>query len=91
MALRSLRSSAARALQARPSRPMATASRHVSVSGYLFPRAKSSSPGGAPDAIPTSELGVGELQGATFKVEPLRRVGEDPATMRARLLCKLTP
>ncbi|KAH6845059.1 Flavinator of succinate dehydrogenase-domain-containing protein [Chaetomium sp. MPI-CAGE-AT-0009] len=32
------------------------------------------------------DLEVGELQGATFKVEPLRRVGEDPATMRARLL-----
>ena len=35
------------------------------------------------------DLEVGELQGATFKVEPLRRVGEDPATMRARLLCTL--
>jgi hypothetical protein len=33
------------------------------------------------------DLGVGELQGVQFKVEPLRRVGEDPATMRARLLC----
>ncbi|KAK4104320.1 DUF339-domain-containing protein [Parathielavia hyrcaniae] len=32
------------------------------------------------------DLDVGELQGASFKVEPLRRVGEDPATMRARLL-----
>ncbi|KAF2635727.1 TPR repeat protein-like protein [Massarina eburnea CBS 473.64] len=32
------------------------------------------------------ELGVGELEGATFKVEPLRRTGEDEATMRARLL-----
>ncbi|KAK3301314.1 Flavinator of succinate dehydrogenase-domain-containing protein [Chaetomium fimeti] len=32
------------------------------------------------------DLEVGELQGATFKVEPLRRVGEDPSTMRARLL-----
>ncbi|PTB73339.1 DUF339-domain-containing protein [Trichoderma longibrachiatum ATCC 18648] len=32
------------------------------------------------------ELGVGELQGATFKIEPLRRVGEDDATKRARLL-----
>lgn len=35
----------------------------------------------------TKELGVGELEGATFKVEPLRRTGEDEATMRARLLC----
>lgn len=33
------------------------------------------------------ELGVGELEGATFKVEPLRRTGEDANTMRARLLC----
>lgn len=33
------------------------------------------------------ELGVGELEGAQFKVEPLRRSGEDIKTMRARLLC----
>ena len=33
------------------------------------------------------ELGVGEMEGAKFKVEPLRRTGEDPNTMRARLLC----
>jgi hypothetical protein len=33
------------------------------------------------------ELGVGEMEGASFKVEPLRRTGEDPNTMRARLLC----
>jgi hypothetical protein len=33
------------------------------------------------------ELGVGELEGAKFKVEPLRRTGEDANTMRARLLC----
>ncbi|ORX99489.1 Flavinator of succinate dehydrogenase-domain-containing protein [Clohesyomyces aquaticus] len=32
------------------------------------------------------ELGVGEMEGAKFKVEPLRRAGEDDATMRARLL-----
>lgn len=35
------------------------------------------------------ELGVGEMEGITFKVEPLKRVGEDIATMRARLLCML--
>lgn len=35
----------------------------------------------------TQELGVGELEGASFKVEPLRRTGEDENTMRARLLC----
>ncbi|KZM20007.1 mitochondrial electron transport, succinate to ubiquinone [Ascochyta rabiei] len=33
-----------------------------------------------------SELGVGELEGAKFKVEPIRRTGEDANTMRARLL-----
>ncbi|RAL01145.1 40S ribosomal RACK1 domain-containing protein [Aspergillus ibericus CBS 121593] len=32
------------------------------------------------------ELGVGEMEGITFKVEPLRRTGEDVTTMRARLL-----
>lgn len=32
------------------------------------------------------ELQVGELPGGTFRVEPLRRVGETPATTRARLL-----
>ncbi|RYP37419.1 hypothetical protein DL767_002892 [Monosporascus sp. MG133] len=30
-------------------------------------------------------MGVGELEGAKFRVEPLRRVGEDDKTMRARL------
>jgi len=33
------------------------------------------------------EFAVGELEGASFKVEPLRRVGEDDKTMRARLVC----
>ncbi|KAJ5631172.1 uncharacterized protein N7484_011272 [Penicillium longicatenatum] len=32
------------------------------------------------------ELGVGEMEGITFKVEPLKRTGEDATTMRARLL-----
>ncbi|CZR53157.1 probable EMI5 Protein required for transcriptional induction of the early meiotic-specific transcription factor IME1, also required for sporulation [Phialocephala subalpina] len=41
---------------------------------------------GAPDSGPNSEMGVGEMEGAKFKVEPLRRTGEDPNTMRARLL-----
>ena len=36
----------------------------------------------------TSELEVGELEGAKFRIEPLRRVGEDPNTMRARLICR---
>ncbi len=34
-----------------------------------------------------SELGVGEMEGAQFKIEPLRRTGEDGNTLRARLLC----
>jgi hypothetical protein len=38
-------------------------------------------------ASTSKELGVGELEGAKFKVEPLRRTGEDANTMRARLLC----
>ncbi|OLN85954.1 Succinate dehydrogenase assembly factor 2, mitochondrial [Colletotrichum chlorophyti] len=32
------------------------------------------------------ELGVGEFEGIKFRVEPLRRKGEDERTMRARLL-----
>lgn len=69
---------AARAVaRVRPSLPI-TASR-------LF---SSSSPSSAqPPQQPGRDLEVGELQGAEFKIEPLRRVGEDPATMRARLLC----
>jgi hypothetical protein len=34
------------------------------------------------------ELGVGEMEGGKFRVEPLRRTGEDENTMRARLVCK---
>jgi len=41
---------------------------------------------GAPEDGPNAEMGVGEMQGAKFKVEPLRRTGEDANTMRARLL-----
>ncbi|KAI1423669.1 Flavinator of succinate dehydrogenase-domain-containing protein [Xylaria sp. FL1777] len=32
------------------------------------------------------EMAVGELEGTTFTIEPLRRVGEDEKTMRARLV-----
>ncbi len=35
------------------------------------------------------DLDVGEIEGGSFKVEPLRRSGEDANTMRARLLCSL--
>jgi hypothetical protein len=38
-----------------------------------------------------AELNVGELEGASFRVEPLRRTGEDASTMRARLLCLFLP
>lgn len=37
------------------------------------------------------ELGVGEMEGITFRVEPLKRKNEDVATMRARLLCMFSP
>lgn len=39
------------------------------------------------DPIPGHEMGVGELEGAKFRIEPLRRTGEDAETMRARLTC----
>lgn len=42
---------------------------------------------GAPESGVNSELEVGQMEGAQFKVEPLRRTGEDDNTMRARLLC----
>lgn len=47
--------------------------------------------GGRQDQGPAKpELEVGEMEGITFKVEPLRRTNEDTSTMRARLLCMLT-
>jgi hypothetical protein len=42
----------------------------------------------APEGGVNADLNVGEIQGGTFRVEPLRRTGEDANTMRARLLCK---
>lgn len=45
---------------------------------------------GNPDQVSFSDLGVGEMEGASFRVEPIRRVGEDLVTMRARLLCPST-
>lgn len=35
----------------------------------------------------TTEFAVGELEGAKFRIEPLRRTGEDVDTKRARLVC----
>ena len=43
-----------------------------------------------PGKGPNAELEVGEIEGGTFRVEPLRRTGEDINTIRARLLCKQT-
>lgn len=40
-----------------------------------------------PEGNNAGEMGVGELEGAKFRVEPMRRVGEDDKTMRARLTC----
>lgn len=37
-------------------------------------------------STPTPELDVGEIQDIKFKIEPLRRTGEDTNTMRARIL-----
>jgi hypothetical protein len=42
---------------------------------------------GDPNNVSKADLGVGEMEGAKFKIEPLRRIGEDSTTMRARLLC----
>lgn len=42
---------------------------------------------GAPDSGVNAGLDVGEIEGGTFKVEPIRRTGEDINTMRARLVC----
>lgn len=42
----------------------------------------------APESGPNAELDVGEIEGGTFRVEPLRRTGEDVNTTRARLICK---
>ncbi|KAF2221886.1 Flavinator of succinate dehydrogenase-domain-containing protein [Elsinoe ampelina] len=40
----------------------------------------------APTEGVNADLDVGEIEGGSFRVEPLRRVGEDVRTMRARLL-----
>lgn len=42
---------------------------------------------GAPGEGANADLGVGEIEGGKFKVEPLKRDGENLETMRARLLC----
>ncbi|KAK4089724.1 hypothetical protein Purlil1_5827 [Purpureocillium lilacinum] len=57
--------------------------RAVAASLRLYSSSSSSAPVDAPS---TGELGVGELQGAKFRIEPLRRTGEDAETKRARLV-----
>ncbi|KAF2718756.1 DUF339-domain-containing protein [Polychaeton citri CBS 116435] len=39
-----------------------------------------------PDGGVNAELEVGEIEGGSFRVEPMRRTGEDTSTTRARLL-----
>ena len=46
---------------------------------------------GGPEDGPNAELDVGEMEGAKFRVEPIRRTGEDGNTLRARLLCPFLP
>lgn len=43
---------------------------------------------GSPKEGVNADLDVGEIEGGAFRVEPLRRTGEDANTMRARLLCQ---
>ncbi|KAK7756021.1 Succinate dehydrogenase assembly factor 2 mitochondrial [Diatrype stigma] len=50
------------------------------------PAAQRVVPPDGPNAATAGEMGVGELEGAKFRVEPVRRVGEDDKTMRARLI-----
>ncbi|KAI2630150.1 Flavinator of succinate dehydrogenase-domain-containing protein [Xylaria nigripes] len=42
--------------------------------------------GNVPPKVRQQDMAVGELEGVTFTIEPLRRVGEDEKTMRARLV-----
>lgn len=42
--------------------------------------------GGSQSGV-NADLKVGEIEGGTFRVEPIRRTGEDINTTRARLLC----
>lgn len=72
----SLRAAALRIALLRPRRHLA---RHLSS------RPSASAPPGP------EELKTGELQGVEFRVEALRRTGEDDATKRARLLCRSPP
>lgn len=50
-------------------------------------RSTNGAPKDAAAGVTSSELGVGEMEGGKFKIEPLRRTGEGGNTLRARLLC----
>lgn len=45
---------------------------------------------GKPEGGVNADLDVGEIEGGQFRIEPLRRSGEDANTTRARLLCSLS-
>lgn len=70
---RALRPASRRILSARP------------VVASAVPARWQHSNSGPYDPVPGHEMGVGELEGAKFRIEPLRRTGEDAETMRARL------
>lgn len=72
---RSLRPASRRILSARP------------VVATAVPARWQHSNNGPFDPVPGHEMAVGELEGAKFRIEPLRRTGEDAETMRARLTC----
>lgn len=60
------------------------------LTGSVPENTKRSTNGATNDAVAgrtSPELDVGEMEGAKFKIEPLRRTGEDGNTLRARLLC----
>ncbi|KAL2757895.1 hypothetical protein ACRALDRAFT_1061166 [Sodiomyces alcalophilus JCM 7366] len=76
---------------ARALRPVARRHLFGPVARRAFLSSKSSSGSGAGSSGPLDpqsegELQVGEIEGAKFRIEPLRRVGEDAETTRARLL-----
>ncbi|KAJ6779445.1 hypothetical protein PWT90_05424 [Aphanocladium album] len=81
-----LRAATRRALRAQPSSRTfsAFAPRCMATPSSVYGSA--SMPRMRPDDDPSGEMQVGELQGAKFRIEPLRRVGETPETKRARLL-----
>ncbi|KAH6652686.1 Flavinator of succinate dehydrogenase-domain-containing protein [Truncatella angustata] len=70
------RAAAPRALMAAAARPFSA--------GTSFAAKVSNAPPIDPPS--RADIGVGELEGHEFKIEPLRRVGEDEKTMRARLV-----